>query len=322
VHLKVHLNPNISSFQFNLWIPVTWVDLFSDIPPLRLVNGTDRCSGRVEVRHDNQWGTVCDDEWDIKDAEVVCRSMDCGTAQSSKNSAFFGQGQGDIWLDDVDCFGNETSLFHCRHPSLGENNCGHGEDAGVVCSGIILLITLLLALFTLVSRQCLKWLFSLILSILNKLLYKNTFFSCISIRISIKMTQVLLLVFQLVADYIPFAANIRLINGTDQCSGRLEFYRGLQWSSAASVDWGMNEAAVVCREMNCGDPVTLSGSYGEGGKPTWYRVSCKGRESSLTQCSLAPYDRTSQDRTPEASVKCTGKWNWHFNYPHLLCEEI
>ncbi|XP_056283773.1 deleted in malignant brain tumors 1 protein-like [Pseudoliparis swirei] len=207
----------------------------SDIPPLRLVNGTDRCSGRVEVRHDNQWGTVCDDEWDIKDAEVVCRSMDCGTAQSSKNSAFFGQGQGDIWLDDVDCFGNETSLFHCRHPSLGENNCGHGEDAGVVCS-----------------------------------------------------------------------ANIRLINGTDQCSGRLEVYHGLQWSSAASVDWGMNEAAVVCREMNCGDPVTLSGSYGEGGKPTWYRVSCKGRESSLTQCSLAPYDRTSQDRTPEASVKCTG----------------
>ncbi|TNN82561.1 Deleted in malignant brain tumors 1 protein [Liparis tanakae] len=128
----------------------------SVVSPLRLVNGTDRCSGRVEVRHDNQWGTVCDDEWDIKDAEVVCRSMDCGTAQSSKNSAFFGQGQGDIWLDDVTCFGNETSLIHCRHPTLGENNCGHGEDAGVVCSGIILLITLLLTLFTLVSRQCLK----------------------------------------------------------------------------------------------------------------------------------------------------------------------
>lgn len=70
--------------------------------------------------------------------------MDCGTPQTAKSRAFFGEGQGDIWLDDVGCVGNETSLLHCRHPTLGENNCGHGEDAGVVCSGIISVITLLL----------------------------------------------------------------------------------------------------------------------------------------------------------------------------------
>ena len=87
--------------------------------------------------NDGQWGTVCDDEWDLRDAEVVCRVIGCGKAQMAKTSAFFGPGQGDIWLDDVGCFGNETSLMHCRHPTLGENNCGHGEDAGVVCSGII-----------------------------------------------------------------------------------------------------------------------------------------------------------------------------------------
>ena len=87
--------------------------------------------------NDGQWGTVCDDEWDLRDAEVVCRVIDCGTAQMAKTSAFFGPGQGDIWLDDVGCFGYETSLMHCRHPTPGENNCGHEEDAGVVCSGII-----------------------------------------------------------------------------------------------------------------------------------------------------------------------------------------
>ncbi|XP_068433617.1 scavenger receptor cysteine-rich type 1 protein M130-like [Clinocottus analis] len=204
-------------------------------PPLRLVNGTDRCSGRVEVMYDNQWGTVCDDEWDIKDAQVVCRAMDCGTAQTAKASAFFGQGDGDIWLDDVGCLGNETSLLHCRHPSLGENNCGHGEDAGVVCS-----------------------------------------------------------------------ANIRLINGTDQCSGRVEFYHGGHWASASSVNWGRNEAAVVCREMSCGDPVDLSRSYGQGGNLRWYKINCGGRESSLTQCTLVEYFRTGQDHTREASVKCSG----------------
>ncbi|KAF1376550.1 hypothetical protein PFLUV_G00212640 [Perca fluviatilis] len=204
-------------------------------PPLRLVNGTDRCSGRVEVQHDGQWGTVCDDEWDIKDAEVVCRAMDCGTAKTAKSSSFFGQGQGDIWLDDVGCIGNETSLMHCRHSTLGEHNCGHGEDAGVVCS-----------------------------------------------------------------------ANIRLMNGTDQCSGRVELYHGGQWSAAYNLNWGMNEAAVVCREMNCGDPVKFSGSYGQGRHSRGYTISCSGRESSLTLCTLREYVRTGQDRFEEASVKCSG----------------
>lgn len=105
-------------------------------PPLRLVNGTDRCSGRVEILHNDRWGTVCDDEWDLREAHVVCRAMDCGSAKLVKPSAYYGQGQGDIWLDDVRCVGNESSLLHCQHPALGENNCGHDEDAGVVCSGI------------------------------------------------------------------------------------------------------------------------------------------------------------------------------------------
>uniref|UniRef100_A0A3P8SND0 Soluble scavenger receptor cysteine-rich domain-containing protein SSC5D n=1 Tax=Amphiprion percula TaxID=161767 RepID=A0A3P8SND0_AMPPE len=201
-------------------------------PTVRLVNGTDRCSGRVEVLHDGQWGTVCDDEWDIKDAQVVCRAMDCGTAQTAKSGAFFGEGQGDIWLDDVNCFGNETSLQHCKRPSFGENNCGHSEDAGVICS-----------------------------------------------------------------------ATIRLINGTDECSGRVELHHGGHWASASSVNWGMNEAAVVCREMNCGDPVKVLGSYGAGGEQRGYQVSCSGRETSLTLCSLREYP--SGSRIQEAAVQCS-----------------
>uniref|UniRef100_A0A8C3G6B5 Soluble scavenger receptor cysteine-rich domain-containing protein SSC5D n=1 Tax=Cyclopterus lumpus TaxID=8103 RepID=A0A8C3G6B5_CYCLU len=242
----------------------------SDSQQLRLVNGTDRCSGRVEIRYDNQWGTVCDDDWDIKDAQVVCRAMDCGTAQTTKIGSFFGQGQGDIWLDDVDCFGNETSLIHCRHPSVGENNCGHGEDAGVVCSGIILLITLLLALFTV--------LFLYIVSPQS-------------------------------ADSIPlcFAANIRLINGTDGCSGRLEFYHGVQWASASSVNWGMNEAAVVCREMNCGDPITNTAEYGHGTGQTWHnQIECSGSELTLNQCPQRPFTNKTCNTTSIAGVLCTG----------------
>lgn len=101
---------------------------------MKLVNGTDRCSGRVEVQHDGQWGTVCDDYWDILDARVVCREMDCGTPLYVKPAAFYGQGEGNVWLDDMECVGNETSLIDCHHIEFGESNCGHSEDAGVQCS--------------------------------------------------------------------------------------------------------------------------------------------------------------------------------------------
>uniref|UniRef100_A0A3B5L7J5 Soluble scavenger receptor cysteine-rich domain-containing protein SSC5D n=1 Tax=Xiphophorus couchianus TaxID=32473 RepID=A0A3B5L7J5_9TELE len=124
-------------------------------PPIRLVNGTDRCSGRVEVLHDGQWGTVCDDEWDIRDAQVVCRALDCGSAQTAKTAAYFGQGQGDIWLDDMNCIGNESSLLHCYRPPFGENNCGHGEDAGVICSGIY--VTVFYPMFQRCDYQIFMW---------------------------------------------------------------------------------------------------------------------------------------------------------------------
>uniref|UniRef100_A0A3Q4N227 SRCR domain-containing protein n=1 Tax=Neolamprologus brichardi TaxID=32507 RepID=A0A3Q4N227_NEOBR len=102
--------------------------------PVRL-SGSTLCSGRVEIFYNNTWGTVCDDNWDINDAEVVCRELGCGTAQSAAVSARFGEGSGSIWLDDVDCSGSERSLTQCQHRGFGTHDCTHQKDAGVVCSG-------------------------------------------------------------------------------------------------------------------------------------------------------------------------------------------
>ncbi|KAF3855770.1 hypothetical protein F7725_016493 [Dissostichus mawsoni] len=103
-------------------------------PPVRLVGSNNSCSGRVEMFHDGQWGTVCDDGWDLNDAHVVCRQLGCGRAVEAKQGSHFGPGTGPIWLDNLQCSGNETSLNDCDHLGLGSHNCAHSEDAGVICT--------------------------------------------------------------------------------------------------------------------------------------------------------------------------------------------
>uniref|UniRef100_A0A3B3RRU1 SRCR domain-containing protein n=1 Tax=Paramormyrops kingsleyae TaxID=1676925 RepID=A0A3B3RRU1_9TELE len=106
----------------------------SDHPPLRLTEGADTCSGRVEVYHSGSWGTVCGDSWDVRDAMVVCRQLGCGPALRAEWAGRFGRGDGAIWLDEVNCKGSELHLWHCSY-SLKQSDCSHRQDAGVTCAG-------------------------------------------------------------------------------------------------------------------------------------------------------------------------------------------
>ena len=101
---------------------------------VRLVKGGSISEGRVEVFYNGTWGTVCDDDWDVNDATVVCRQLGFGRAIVAFKWAAFGPGNGKIWMDDVTCTGNERSLTECPHNGWGIEDCDHGEDAGVLCS--------------------------------------------------------------------------------------------------------------------------------------------------------------------------------------------
>ncbi|KAJ8034622.1 hypothetical protein HOLleu_21535 [Holothuria leucospilota] len=102
---------------------------------LRLVGGPSNSSGRLEVFFNNEWGTICDDGWDLVDATVACRELGYQVALFAYKQAFFGNGSGFIWLTNVQCGGNESSLAECKHEIFAEPQCSHHQDVGVLCGG-------------------------------------------------------------------------------------------------------------------------------------------------------------------------------------------
>ena len=106
--------------------------IYSDLLfTVRLVNGSTKYEGRVEVYYNGEWGTVCDNGWDLNDAKVVCRELGYGKATAAIPRALYGEGSGQIWLTYMNCVGTEQAIANCRRYN---SYCHHGEDASVRCS--------------------------------------------------------------------------------------------------------------------------------------------------------------------------------------------
>jgi hypothetical protein len=88
--------------------------------------------GRVEICLNNAWGTVCNYLFDNLEADVVCRQL--GIAEGAhKNSMVYGAGSGPIFLDGLDCKGEETTLLECNPQPNRVFICTHDHDVGVFC---------------------------------------------------------------------------------------------------------------------------------------------------------------------------------------------
>ncbi|XP_034047246.1 immunoglobulin superfamily member 1-like [Thalassophryne amazonica] len=308
---------------------------------IRLAGGSNRCSGRVEVYNNNSWGTICDDGWDIQDAEVICRQLSCGTAQNAKTGASFGQGSGPIWLDDVSCTGSENSLADCSHRKFGEHNCNHGEDAGVICSDLQIRLAG-------GSNHC---------SGRVEIYYGTSWGTVCDDNWDIQDAEV---VCQQVrcgsaqrattqatfgqgsghiwlddvgctgsenslaecqhkglmqnncdhsedAGVICSDVQIRLV-GSDRCAGRVEVYNNNTWGTVCDDDWDIQDAEVVCRQVNCGmakNAITRA-RFGQGSSQIWLdNVGCTGSENSLVECSHRGFGQHNCNHGEDAGAVCS-----------------
>uniref|UniRef100_A0A8C7JXN6 SRCR domain-containing protein n=1 Tax=Oncorhynchus kisutch TaxID=8019 RepID=A0A8C7JXN6_ONCKI len=100
---------------------------------VRLVNGAGLCSGRVEVKSNQSWASVCEADFDRQDAEVVCRELGCG-APAALQGGLYGEGEGQTWDKEFQCKGKESLLLDCDTSDRKHNTCLPGNAVGLTCS--------------------------------------------------------------------------------------------------------------------------------------------------------------------------------------------
>ncbi|NWW93891.1 C163A protein, partial [Rhynochetos jubatus] len=312
---------------------------------LRLVGGGGRCAGRVEVKHEGEWGSVCsyDFDWDANWAVVVCRQLGCGLVAKASPYTPFGQGTGRIWLQPFFCGGTEAVLQDCPHFGWGQHFCGHELDVGVTCTEAVEL-RLMAGGGPCAGRVEAKvrghwgavaddnWDIEDAEVVCQHLGCGSAAGAYLaSGRFSTVDGPINLAVVDCRGDETTFwdceirgwgpyngphdfdtavicQGFTRLVGGDGACSGRLEVRRGRAWTGVCEDLVDIKAAQVVCRELGCGVALAVSGTgWFEAGKgPFWDEgFECNGTESLLTACTWRP------PRGPgcasQASIVCSRK---------------
>ncbi|GCC33475.1 hypothetical protein chiPu_0011944 [Chiloscyllium punctatum] len=317
----------------------------------RLVGGNDTCSGRLEILLGDTWGTVCDTDWDLQDAAVVCNQLGCGAAIAAPRGAFFGEGTGPILNDIYECIGNEMHLRDCPVSSSGRQKCSHGSDAGIICSGEDWQIRLANGEticdgrvevynhgtwgrvtdtqwnFNDANVVCRQLNCGSAIKVYNQSKFgKGTGPSLINnvtcngserFLANCNFTQIKELsidddVGVVCSDHIQ----IRLVDGGSRCAGRVELYFNGTWGTVCDDSWDLADAQVVCNQLKCGQALhaTISAWFGPGLGPIWLdNVKCGANDSLLWECLAGRWSENDCNHKEDAGVICSANRNRQYH---------
>ncbi|XP_051976523.1 deleted in malignant brain tumors 1 protein-like isoform X2 [Xyrauchen texanus] len=305
---------------------------------VRLVNGSSSCSGRVEVFYNLQWGTVCHDDWDLDNAIVVCRELGCGRATEAKKNAYFGQGSGPIWMNKFHCVNTENTLMTCQADNWGSTSCGHDKDAGVICEAKTQLVNGInscsgrvevpydgqwgtvcdngwdLSDAAVVCREmgCGDVIEAKTgsyfghSSSLSSMDYVNCVGSESTLSMCPSQTPVTFCSQSNLAGIFCHSL-VRLVNGSNSCSGRVEVFYDGQWGTVCHDNWDDKDAAVVCRELGCGSNGVLANKdayFGQGSGPVWLNGLDCDTDSSVRNCKSSGWGKQTCGHEKDAGVIC------------------
>ncbi|ETE70263.1 Neurotrypsin, partial [Ophiophagus hannah] len=310
----------------------------SDFISIRLVDGSSIYEGRVEVYHAGQWGTICDDQWDNADAEVVCRQLGFGGVAKSWSQAYFGEGSGPVLLDEVRCTGNELSIEQCLKSSWQEHNCGHKEDAGVSCTpladGAVRLVAgksnhegRLEVLYngqwgTVCDDGWTEWNTQVVcrqLGFKNGKIVSERFLEENTVPIWLDDITCSGKEFNILqcskgdwgqhdcSHQEDIRPPIRLMDGENKKEGRVEIYINGQWGTICDDGWSDKDAVVVCRQLGYKglSRARTMAYFGEGKGPIHVdNVKCTGNERSLADCIKQDIGKHNCRHSEDAGVIC------------------
>ncbi|XP_060554810.1 scavenger receptor cysteine-rich domain superfamily protein-like [Ruditapes philippinarum] len=275
---------------------------------VRLVGGRSIFEGRVEVYYNNTWGTVCDDLFDYRDAQVFCYMLGYERlGAQAKREAYFGKGNITIWLDDLRCNGTEISVDHCgKYRGLwGSHNCAHREDAGIVCQPKIRLTG---GKTKNVGRVEIHY-----LSIWRTVCHDN--FSNADAQVFCSMLGYERYGAEVFAGSNSFGnaseavwLDVRLIGGLVEYEGLVEIFDSDDWRTVCSDGFTNEDAQVLCHMLGFPreDAIAYKNAYfGQGAGDLWFgSMGCSGHELSRADCKGNLFGFNNCSHSLDAGIRC------------------
>ncbi|XP_067454495.1 scavenger receptor cysteine-rich type 1 protein M130-like [Thunnus thynnus] len=297
---KLPLNPSVLALREQIRLPEGSV---------RLVNGTSLCSGRLEMKTEQSWSSVCEEDFDQQDAEV---------------GALYGEVEAPMWTKEFQCG------VDCERSDSARSTCSPGKAVGLTCSEPVMLVggtgrcagrlevkkgewrpvdgsdwTLKEAAVACERLDCSSALSTLIRNKYSERPVWRISSDCVRSGSALRDCAV-----SSSSSFImelTCSESVRLVNGTSLCSGRLEVKSEQSWSSVCEADFDQQDAEVVCRELGCGAPSVLQGTlYEEVEAPMWTKeFQCGGHESALLDCGRSDSARRTCSPGKAVGLTCS-----------------